>query len=68
MNVTRYAFANESDERKIAMNLFVPTVDSSRDQLNGKNLLGEKGKIPGALSLSAGVAGHIRNENRALSQ
>jgi hypothetical protein len=68
VNVTRYAFANESDDRKIAMHLFVSTVDSARDQLNSKNLLGEKGKIPGALSLSAGVAVHIRNKNRALSQ
>ena len=50
------------------MHLFVSTVDSARDQLNGKNLLGEKGKIPGALSLSAGVAVHIRNKNSALSQ
>ena len=50
------------------MHLFDPTVDSARDQFNGKNLLGDKGKIPGALSFSAGVAGHIRNKNRALSQ
>ena len=68
VNVTRCAFANESDERKIVMHVFVPTVDSSRDKLNVKNLLGDKDKIPRALSLSAGVARDICNKNRALSQ
>ena len=66
--MTRCAFANESDERKIVMHVFVPTVDSSRDQLNVKNLLGDKDKIPRALSLSAGVAWDICNKNSALSQ
>ena len=66
--MTGCAFANETNQGKIVMYLFVSAVNSFRDHLNVKNSLDEKSNLPVALESIAGVAGLMRNKNCAFSQ